>query len=164
MTGSGDGGDVMFVLVLLLKEGQSSFLRCARREDCARLEAAIDGSAGGRQRACPGRSPDFSPPPSEPGDDVERLSLERKRDHRNDTLHTNTPVPLATNHPGTRLTLYSAGSRNEMGPENPAVTSGRTMQVICLRGLLKRESSCLVPERKSPGCVSRAVFSNHSMR
>jgi hypothetical protein len=50
MTGSGDGGDVMFVLVRLLKEGQSSFLRCARREDCARLEAAIDGSAGGRQR------------------------------------------------------------------------------------------------------------------
>jgi hypothetical protein len=49
MIGSGDGGDVMFVLVRLLKEGQSSFLRCARREDCARLEAAIDGSAGGRQ-------------------------------------------------------------------------------------------------------------------
>jgi hypothetical protein len=87
----------------------------------------------------------------------------RKRSQKRHTSHKHS-CTSPTNHPGTRLTLYPAGSRNEMGPENPAVTSGRTMQVICLRGLLKRESSCLVPERQSPGCVSRAVFSNHSMR
>ena len=43
----------MFLLVVRL-DGQSSFLRCARREDCARLEAAIDGSAVGERQNVPG--------------------------------------------------------------------------------------------------------------